>query len=266
MISEPSCFSDYSFDYPIERLNSSKWYLYVTIVENAFKVPVNQFHEFFKWSQTLPFELILPTFQKPQCPCTTFIQPEGTEYFLEVVGNIEALIQSKGFFQKTLLIICQIKPPAKKQPSLPTYQFPFLSTLPKELFSANLIDCIIEMAYQVELVENDFSVDKERFNACMKCFPHIHANYVDRLAERFTCDVKKGIQRDRLVSFYHPNNCTVFQITHDGVQVLLSAETDLIDSQPIDGAQRPAFSVILFQDRILYASSRVLGNFMFLCC
>ena len=95
------------------------------------------------------------------------------------------------------------------------------------------------MAYQVELVENDFSVDTERFDACMKRFPHIHANHINRLAERFTCNFKKGIQSDRLVSFYHPNNRTVFQITHDGVQVLFSAVTDLIGSEPIDGAQRP---------------------------
>ncbi len=99
MISEPSCFSDYSFYYTIERLNSSKWYLYITIVENTFKMSVNQFHEFFKWFQALPFELILPTVQKLQCPPTAFIQPEGTKYFLEIAGNI------KGYWIQFMFII-----------------------------------------------------------------------------------------------------------------------------------------------------------------
>ena len=218
-------------------------------------MPSHHVHELLKWFEALPFELIVPMFKKFERPCTAFIRPKGTEKLFEIIGDIETSIQSQRFLQKSFLIFCQIKPPSKKQPSFSTNEVPFLTPLTKELFSADLINCIVEMAHQVKLVENNFSVTAERFYACLVGLPHIHADNHDRFTKLFAGCTEESIQRNGLMAIDHFNNGTIFQIAHDCIKILLFANTDLVDSQPFDSLQRPAFPVISFKHRILNSAA-----------
>jgi hypothetical protein len=266
MIVKPSRFSYDAFNYAINCLNLTQRDFYLAVIQDAIQMPPYHCYKIFQGLQPLPSQFVFPAIQKLECPGTAGIIPKGAKNLFKVVCRIQSFIQSECLFEKTLLLGCEIEPPAQKEPPFASYQFPLFTSLTEELSPSYFIDCIVKVTDQVKFVEDDFGVFTESFDTGSKSFPHIHADHLDRTTESRSCSFEKSIKRDGLMAVSNTYDSTSFEVGYDGVRVIHSAETDFVHTSPPDILQRPTIPVVSFKHRVFYTSRLMPGNTMFLCC
>jgi hypothetical protein len=266
MIVESSCFTDNAFNNAIDSFDLPERDFNLTVVQNTVDMTTNHFYKILQWLQPLPSEFIFPSIEKFERPWPGFIAPQGAENLLEIISNTETFVQRKRFFKQPLLLVGQIEPSTQKEPSFSSDQFPFLSTLTKELPTPYFIDCVIQMTDQMKFVEDDFGVLAEGLNTGSESFPHIHADHLDRATECRPGCFKKGIKRYGLVAIRNSYDSASFKVNHNSVHVIHSAKTNLVYTKPTDILHRTTISVISLQHGVFNSGGLVPGYTMLIRC
>ena len=118
MIPKSSRPSDDVFDDTVDGLDPSERDFYIAIIQDAIQMVSNQCHKLFQRFEALPPQLLLPTLQELQRPGTPAVEPQGTEYFFQIIGDTEAFVDRERFLKQPFLLCGQIEPPAQEKPTL----------------------------------------------------------------------------------------------------------------------------------------------------
>ena len=145
-------------------------------------VPLHQRGELLDRFEPLPFQGFLPVVEELPCPPFPAVPPQLIERLLEQVGGLEPLVGGKQFLQRPASGLGEILPPVEQRVPLPLDERFVLPRQPVVLGPAHLVECLPQVPYHVELVEQDRRLERVGLRGVQERLSHVHDRDLDPLA------------------------------------------------------------------------------------
>src|SRR5215204_239310 len=180
--------------------------------------------------QPLPLQAGAPVLEEASSPALALVAPQLAEALLQQIGRVEPLVGRQQRLQRPLAVEREILPARQQGVFLPLDVAPVAAGKPRVLALADRIQGLAQMAYDMELVEQNRGLRRMRIGRQAERFPHVHHRKADA---RALLGAEPGVEplhaRLRAVTTAEPDRPATQQVAdHDPVGVPL-ADRDLVD-------------------------------------
>ncbi len=141
---------------------------------DSIPMTLDHLGEFLVRLQALPLQADLPVIEEAPRPPFPLVAPQLAERFLQQVGGIEALIGRQKRLQGLPAIQRQVLAVAQQDVLLPLDVAPPRACEPGVLALSHFVERIIQMAHDVELIEQDGRLGRSIVRRVAEGFPHVH--------------------------------------------------------------------------------------------
>jgi len=158
--------------------------LVLAVRRDPAPVPLDDRGELLEGFEPLPFQGFLPVVEESPCPPFPAVPPQLIERLFEQVGRLEPLVGGEQFLQRLAPRKGEVLPAGEQRVPLPLDERFVLPREPVVFGSTHLVECLSEMPYHVELVEENRRLGGVPllFRGFQEGLPHVHHGGLDPLA------------------------------------------------------------------------------------
>src|ERR1039458_2538370 len=228
----------------VQALDESQrnFVLRFAISSDSIPMTINHLSELFIRLQSLPLEAGAPVLEEASRPSLTLVAPELTERLLEQVGGIEPFVRCQQGLQRSPAVHAQVLAVRQQGVFLSLDEATFVARQSCVLGATHFIQRIIQMAYDVKLVEQDRRLRRLVGCRVAKRVPHIHHREADSRALLRPKPVIE-LRHTRLGSILpaKPDWPGTNQVAHHDAVSMPFADRDFVDANR-SGARRASTS------------------------